>query len=105
MRVHGDDFEIAARDQLGQRELEIVVTQPEPVHTGINFEVAPESDVAFLGCVLQRAACAGRRDGWREVMVEYPVDVAYTECAENQNLGSDTRLPEDDRFFDVGARE
>ena len=43
MRVDGDDLEIAARDQLGQRELEVVVTQPEPVHAGVDLQMTAKA--------------------------------------------------------------
>ena len=43
MRVDRDDLEIAAGDQLGQRELEVVVPQPEPVHAGVDLQVAREA--------------------------------------------------------------
>ena len=105
VRVDGDDLEIAAGDQLGQRELEVVVAQPEPVHAGVDLQVTAKAHAVLRGGGLQRPAGAGRRDGRRQVVLEHAVDVAHAERAEDQNLGGDAGLPKHDRFFDVGARE
>ena len=76
MRVDRDDFEIAAGDQLGQRELEVVVAQPEAVHAGVDLQMTAQPHAVLRGRGLQRSARAGRRDRRREVVLEHAVDVA-----------------------------
>ena len=46
MGVDAIDLQTAARRELRQRVLQIVVTQPEPVHAGINLEVTAEPNSA-----------------------------------------------------------
>ena len=62
MRVDGDDLQIAAGDQLGQRELEVVVPQPEPVHARVDLQMTakPRRHVSP-----PRLAATGRRRGSR----------------------------------------
>src|SRR5215204_2817631 len=88
MGVDRDDLEVRTRDELGQRELEIVVTKAEAIHAGVDLEMAAEPHSMSGGSRLQRPAGAGRRNCRRQAVFEDTVDVADPERAEDQDLGS-----------------
>ena len=105
VRVHGRDVEIAARQQLRQRALEVVEAQAEAVHAGIDLQMTRQRRPVLRCRGLKRSSGAGRGDRRREVVLEHAVHVADAERAEDENLGGDTCLAEHDGFLDIGARE
>ena len=78
--------------ELRQRVLQIVVAQSEPVHAGVDLEMAPQRTPRAGGRGLERPTRARRGNRRREVVVEHAFDVAHAERAEDQNLGGDAGL-------------
>ena len=103
--VDGVDDDVGARRDLRQRVLEVVVAETEPVHAGVDLEVAAQRHVVAGRSGLERASGAGRRDRRRQIVLEDAVEVADAERAEDQHRCPDARLPQDDGFLDVGAGE
>ena len=99
------ELEVRAREQTGQRPLEVVEAETETVHAGIDLQVIPQRHSVFRGRRLHGLRGARRGDRRRETAVEQPVEIADAECAEHQNLRAHARLPQRVPLFDVRAGE
>ena len=103
VRIDRIDFEVRAAGHFGQRSIDVVVPEPEPVHPGVDLEMTPQGDATGRGRRLKRPRRARRGDGWRQVMVEHAVEVADTERAKHEDRRPDPRLPQHDRLLDIRA--
>ena len=103
MRVDRNYLQVAARHQLGNGGLEVVVSKPEAIHAGIDLEMTPQSNAASFRRRLQRPARARARDCRCEVIREHAVDIADAQRAEHEDLGADPGAAQHNRLFDVGA--
>ena len=77
----------------------------EAIHPGVDLQMTRQLDAMLRRGCLQRPACARCRDRGREAVLEHAIEIADAERTEDQNLGRHAGLAEDDRLFDVGARE
>ena len=81
------------------------MTEAEPVHPGVDLQVAAQAGAAGTAGGAQRLGGAGARDRRRQVVAEHAVDVADTERAEHQDRPAITGLAQLDPLLDVGDRE
>jgi hypothetical protein len=105
MRVDGVDDQMRAGCHLRKRPLEIVVSEAETIHAGVDLQMAVQAFVVACGCRLKRAGRARRGDGRRQIVREDPVEIADAQRAENEDGRADAGLPQDDGLFDVRAGE
>ena len=75
-----------------QRAAQVVVAQAEPVHAGVDLDVAAEHRLARGGGVGQGPAGPRRRDGRRQSVREDAVEIRDAEGAEDEDRGGDTGL-------------
>ncbi len=82
------------------------MAEAEPVHAGVDLEMAAEPHAARAAAGLERARGGRRRDGRRQAVLEDAVEIADAQRAEHQNRNASTPASRsDDALFDVRARQ
>jgi hypothetical protein len=81
------------------------VAEPEPVHPGIDLQM--KADRRAVPCCggLHGARGRWRGDRRRQREFEDAVEIADAERAEHENRHAHARLPQDDPFLDIRARQ
>ena len=105
VRIHRIEDQVRTAEHLGQRRLEVVVSEAEPVHSGVDLQMAVQTTTARGRRGLQSACGRGRRDRRCEIVREDAVEVADAQSPEDQNWGPNAGGAEFDSLLDVGARE
>jgi hypothetical protein len=105
VRVDRVDAQVGARGHVRDGPIQVVVTKTEPVHPGVDLQMAAECRAVASGSGLERAGRAGGRDRRRQGMLEEAIEVADAERAEHQDRDAHARLPKGDPLFDVRAGE
>ncbi len=106
VRVDRVDPEMGAGRNLGERPIEVVVAEAEPVHAGVDLEVAAQRDAA--GCGRGLPAPARRRASKSSASgscSKIAVEVADAQRPEHEDRHTHAGLSQHDGFFDVRARE
>ena len=103
--VDGVDPQVRAGRDLGDRPIEVVVAEAEPVHAGVDLEMAPERDAAATRPPPPGRAPRRRGNRRRQAVLEDAVEVADAQARRRRGSAPARRLAQDDALFDVGARE
>ena len=101
--VDGVEGKIATGEHGGQRRPQVVVPETEPVHAGIDLQVAADPDAAALRYGVQRPRRRRRRHRRREVVLEHAAEVADAERTEYENRYPHAGAAELYAFLDIRA--
>ena len=105
VRVDRLDPQVAAGRDVRDCPRQVVVSEAEPVHPGIDLEVAAERASVTRRGGFERTPRRRRRHRRRQVVAEDAVEVADAQGAEDQDRDADAGLAQDDAFLDIGAGE
>src|SRR3954469_15952115 len=67
VRVNGVKGEILTGEQRRQRAFQVVVSEPKPIHAGVDLQVVMQRRAALLRRLLQRVARRGAQDRRRQI--------------------------------------
>ena len=105
VRVDRRDGQVLARQQRRHRAIELIVTEPEPVHARVDLQMTREAHAAARGGLFQRDDGLRCRYGGRQLVLEHAVDVANAERAEDEDGQAHAGAAQQDAFFDIRGRE
>jgi hypothetical protein len=77
MRVDRLELEIGASEQLGNGPLQVLMAEPEAVHSRVDLQVIAEASVTGHCGALKRSAGGGTGDRGRQVVFEDACEIAH----------------------------
>ncbi len=105
VRVHPAHLEVRAARDRGHRAIELIVAEPEPVHAGVDLQVARQANASASRDLFEHPRGGGAGHRRRQPVIHDAVHLANAQGAEDEDWYRDAGLPEPNALLDVGAGE